>query len=192
MAVKKKTNQLIDSLASNVRTFRKAKGWSLQRLIEESGVSKRMLTLIEKGEANPSVKTIDRIAQGLGVSFGELLSVSEGSQVQVFTSSDFVLKKIDQKGSRTRVLTTLAPRPLELWEWTLAAGASHTATPDRPGSQAILLVLAGELSLETENETHLIRKGSAARFASDQPYSFYAPAKKKVHFVTSFQISRES
>jgi transcriptional regulator with XRE-family HTH domain len=192
MPVRKNTNRLIDILAHNVRGFRKAKGWSLQKLIEASGISKRMLTLIEKGEANPSVKTIDQIAQGLGVSFGELISANEGQKVQVYTSGDFIIKKIDQKGSQTRVLTTLAPRPLELWEWTLAAGASHKATPDRTGSQAILLVLAGELTLKTHNETHLIRKGSAARFASDQPYSFHALAKRKVHFVTSFQISREN
>jgi transcriptional regulator with XRE-family HTH domain len=188
MSVKKNVSQLIHVLAQNVRSLRKAKGMSLQTLIEKSGVSKRMLNMIEKGETNPSVRTIDSIAQALEVSFGDLISSSSQQQVHLYAPSDFTLKKLDRKGSLTRVLTTTPPRPLELWEWQLEPGAVYTATPDTPGSQAILLVLAGEVTVETNNEHHVISKGSAVRFASDRPYRFTAHIKKKTHFVASFLV----
>jgi transcriptional regulator with XRE-family HTH domain len=186
--VKKNASQLINTLAQNVRTFRKARGMSVQDLIDKSGVSKRMLNMIEKGATNPSVRTIDSVARALEVSFGELISSSSDKQVHLYAPSDFTLKKLDRKGSQTRVLTTTPPRPLELWEWKLEPGASYTATPDKVGSQAILLVLAGEVTLETEREQLVISKGSAVRFASDQIYRFIAPSKKRTHFVASFLI----
>jgi transcriptional regulator with XRE-family HTH domain len=185
--MKTNANQLIDILAQNVRSLRKAKGMSVQDLINKSGVSKRMLNMIEKAETNPSVRTIDAVAKALEVSFGDLIS-STSQEVHLYAPSDFALKKLDRKGSQTRVLTTTPPRPLELWEWRLEPGASYTATPDTLGSQAILLVLAGEVTLETETERHVIGKGSAVRFTSDQPYKFTAHAKKKAHFVASFLV----
>jgi transcriptional regulator with XRE-family HTH domain len=161
---------------------------SIQNLIDKSGVSKRMLNMIEKAETNPSVRTIDSIARALEVSFGDLISKSSQQQVHLYAPSDFILKTLDRKGSQTRVLTTMPPRPLELWEWQLEPNANYTATPDISGSQAILLVLSGEVTLETANEKHVIPKGAAVRFASDQPYRFTAHPKKKTHFVASFLI----
>ena len=51
----------------NVRQFRKAKGWTQQKLAKESGVSQGTISLIETGEQEPGAVTLFQLAEALGV-----------------------------------------------------------------------------------------------------------------------------
>ena len=59
-------------ISENLRRIRKARGMSLDTMSERTGVSKSMLGQIERGESNPTVSTIEKIAEGLKISFDEL------------------------------------------------------------------------------------------------------------------------
>ncbi len=56
-------------LAYTLKTERQARGWSLARLAEETGVSKAMLGQIERNESSPTVSTLWKIATGLNIPF---------------------------------------------------------------------------------------------------------------------------
>ncbi|MDN6124056.1 MAG: helix-turn-helix domain-containing protein, partial [Brevibacterium sp.] len=62
----------LDRVGSRLRELRNGRGWTIQRLADESSLSRRMLTQIELGQANPSLATIDRIAHALEVTFADL------------------------------------------------------------------------------------------------------------------------
>ena len=67
----KEVNELI---GINLKKMREERGYSIGKLSEIVEVSKSMLSQIEKGETNPSVGTIWKIANGLRVSFTSLLN----------------------------------------------------------------------------------------------------------------------
>jgi len=60
------------ALGNNVREVRQRKKWTQQELADECGVSRPRISEIESGEYNPSVETIEKIAQKLGVSITRL------------------------------------------------------------------------------------------------------------------------
>ena len=89
-------------LANNLRRIREERSLSLQQLAEVSGVSKSMLGQIERGEANPSVGTIWKIANGLRVSFTSLLNENAGT-VRIVCRDD--AHEVEQEDGMYRLLS---------------------------------------------------------------------------------------
>lgn len=66
------------ALGKAIRQLRTKKEASLESLAADAGISKNMLSLIERGEGNPSWSTVDGIAKALGVSVAKLAQLAEG------------------------------------------------------------------------------------------------------------------
>ena len=71
-------NALSGAIGARVRQERKVRGWTLDRLAEISGVSRRMVVSIKQGSANPSIGTLLRISDALGVGLPALVEPPEG------------------------------------------------------------------------------------------------------------------
>lgn len=61
-------------VAANARALRKRHGWTMQQVGEASGLGLRAVQHVESGTGNPTCKTLDRLAAGLGVDVAELLA----------------------------------------------------------------------------------------------------------------------
>src|SRR5215218_3844983 len=72
-----------EQIGARVRQHRTAHGWTLDDLADRSGVSRRMLITIEHGEGNPSIATLLRISDALGVGLPVLVAVERPSAVTV-------------------------------------------------------------------------------------------------------------
>ncbi len=68
------------ALGGAIRQLRKKKGDSLQALAEEAGITKNMLSLIERGEGNPSWATVQGIAKALGISVADLAKLADAEK----------------------------------------------------------------------------------------------------------------
>lgn len=68
------------ALGSAIRQLRKKQGDSLQALAEQAGITKNMLSLIERGEGNPSWVTVQGIAKALGVSVADLAKLADADK----------------------------------------------------------------------------------------------------------------
>lgn len=66
-----------DQLAQRVRAFRKLKGYTQQQLAKELGVSVAVLGSLERGTRRNDPKLLNHIAQTLGISYEELMSIKE-------------------------------------------------------------------------------------------------------------------
>ena len=71
---------LHERLAARVRELRAARGFSLDELATRSGVSRSMISLIERGESSPTAVVLDRLASGLGVMLLSLFDASTAVQ----------------------------------------------------------------------------------------------------------------
>ncbi|MEV0286435.1 XRE family transcriptional regulator [Kribbella sp. NPDC050820] len=167
-----RSTAFIEQLGGEVRRRRQADGLTVQALADRAGLSRRMLTQIEQGTANPSLVTVDKIAEALGVDFATLTAPSTTDSLQL---SDPVEIWRSDAGSRA-VLHVAASRRggPELWEWTLQPGDRYDAQSDPPGSEELLLVTAGALTLTTDNRSLTLAPGQSARLASDRNYSYAA------------------
>ncbi|GAA1057254.1 hypothetical protein GCM10017608_07310 [Agromyces luteolus] len=146
-------------------------------MADQADLSRRMLTQIELGQANPSLVTIDRIAAALGTDFAGLaLPESPGdapASVQVWRG---------EGSSEALLLAATTPADTELWRWTLAPGARYDAQPDKAGAQEIHHVIAGELALVTREASRTLVAGDTTVIFSDQPYSYVNPGETDVVF----------
>lgn len=80
--------ELNRAVAENIKRIRKSKKLSMERLAAESGVSRSMLGQIERGEANPSVAILGKLALALKVPAEILLENDEFQPLQLVRELD--------------------------------------------------------------------------------------------------------
>src|SRR5688572_3096234 len=79
---------LAAAIGARVRHERQARGWTLAQLAEASGVSRRMLINVEQGAANPSVGTLLRITDALGVGLPALVEPPQSRPIRITRHGD--------------------------------------------------------------------------------------------------------
>jgi transcriptional regulator with XRE-family HTH domain len=163
------THAFVARVGGRIRALRKQRGWSVQRLADASGVSRRLLTDVELGNANPSLATVDRIAHALDTDFAAL---ALPEQERLPGPVDATLVWENASGSQAWLLgATESPRS-ELWRWTLAPGDRYDAEADQSGAQEVHHVLSGVLTLVLASGTQILAVGQTSVIASDRAYAY--------------------
>jgi transcriptional regulator with XRE-family HTH domain len=165
-------NQLI---AENLKRLRADKGLSLDAVAKLSGVSKSMLGQIERGEVNPTISTVWRIANGLKVSFTSLVTGAQNDS-EIVTRGD--LEPLVEDAGKVRnypIFPFDAERGFEMYSVDIDPGGYLQADPHTPGSQEFLTLHAGQLAIRVGEEEHLLEHGDSMRFKADVPHSYHNP-----------------
>jgi transcriptional regulator with XRE-family HTH domain len=166
-----------EQIGGRVRQHRAARGWTLDELASRSGVSRRMLISIEHGEGNPSIATLLRISDALGVGLPVLVDVERPHTLSVTAAGRApVLWRGPRGGQAQLVAGTEPPDVVELWEWTLQPGEAHTSEAHTAGTRELLLVLEGQVELRAGDRTELLSPGDSAAFAGDVGHGYATPA----------------
>jgi transcriptional regulator with XRE-family HTH domain len=164
---------ITQAIGGRVRQGRGSRGWTLDRLAERSGVSRRMLVSIEQGSANPSIATLLRISDALGIGLPALVNMDRSSRLRVTRAGAApVLWRGTLGGQAVLVAGTEPPDVTELWDWTLGPGESHSSEAHTPGTRELLLVLDGELELRVGEHAEVLAKGDSASFAGDLAHGY--------------------
>jgi transcriptional regulator with XRE-family HTH domain len=160
-------------VARNVHDLRTRRSWSLDALVKRSGISKGLLVQIEQGHANPSLTTLVRLSDAFGITVAQLIESGRRIGVKVVREGEAVVLWSDGLGSRAELLLGLDRREhVELWRWVLAPGVEHGSEAHLPGTQEMVLVTAGKLTLEMGDETHRLAAGDSVLFPSDRDHSY--------------------
>src|SRR4051794_4260527 len=107
-----------DAVARSVRALRAAHGWSLDQLATRAGVSKGVLVALEQVRGNPTLGTLTRVADALGVPLTRLVQVEEEPAIQLFPAARHVVLWHGPAGGTGTLLAGSDPRPsVELWRW---------------------------------------------------------------------------
>ncbi len=184
------TAQFFARLGEQIRSRRKGADLTVQELADRAAISRRMLTHIELGQANPSLVTVDRIARALSTDFASLAR-DDGPQPLLVNSPDSALVVWSSNlGSRAVLhVATHASPTAELWSWTLEPHDSYRAEPDPAGSEELFLVISGRLTIAVDgDEPVTLTPGTSARLASDRLYSYENRTARPVKFVRVSQI----
>jgi transcriptional regulator with XRE-family HTH domain len=172
------------AVARNTRRLRTARGWSLDQLASRSGVSKGMLVQVEGARTNPSLGTMCKIAETLGVSLAALVELHEAPAVRVVRPADTARLWAGLEGSAADLLVGSDERDhTELWRWTLAPGDRHASEAHIDGTREMLYVVDGTLTLEVDGVAHTVVAGGAALYHADRPHAYGNDRKRPVRFV---------
>ncbi|OMH34468.1 helix-turn-helix domain-containing protein [Tersicoccus sp. Bi-70] len=157
-------------VGDRIRTLRTEQGLSVVGLAERSGVSRRMLTQVELGQANPSLSTVDKIAGALGTSFATLVGVQDRPApdgVEVWSTT---------AGSWAYLVNAVETpeATVELWTWHLVRGDSYGTGPAVGAPPSMVHVSSGEVRVRAGDAELRIGERHSARLDADQDRAFEA------------------
>jgi transcriptional regulator with XRE-family HTH domain len=177
-----------EQIGARVRQHRTGRGWTLDDLADRSGVSRRMLITIEHGDGNPSIATLLRISDALGVGLPVLVDVERSSSLTLTAAGRApVLWRGPRGGRGVLVAGTQEPDVVELWDWALEPGEAHATEAHSAGTRELLHVLEGEVELRVGERTERLGVGDSAAFAGDVPHGYAAPEGPARFALTVFQ-----
>jgi transcriptional regulator with XRE-family HTH domain len=172
------------AVARNLRALRSGRGFSLDQLAARSGLSKGMLVQLERGGTNPSIATLCRAADALGVTVPRLVEVGETPTARVVKAEEAVTLWRGRAGSAARLLAGLdQPELSELWEWRLAPRDAYRGEPHPAGSREMLHVLEGVLTLTVDQARHQAHRGETLLFHADRPHAYANEHERPLRFV---------
>lgn len=156
-------------LGTRVKALRKEQGWSLESLANASGVSRSMLSEIEREQANPTLAVTMRIAQAFAMPLGELLQMpSASSSVNVIRAENRAFHYKSDKYCRIRTLSPLnLEKDVEFYEVLLQPGGALRSSPHYEGTREFLTVQKGEVRVESGTDAEILRPGDSASYRAD-------------------------
>src|ERR1700674_2761018 len=107
-------NDPTQPLAVRIAIEREARGWSLADLAERSGVSKAMISKIERGEASPTAALLGRLSGAFGLTLSALLARAEARAGRLSRAAEQARCQDPATGYVRREVTPASAAPLEL------------------------------------------------------------------------------
>ncbi|WP_027415158.1 helix-turn-helix domain-containing protein [Aneurinibacillus terranovensis] len=160
------------NIGKNLNRIRKERNLSLDKVAEITGVSKAMLGQIERGESNPTVTTLWKIANGLHVSFSSLIE-EEAPSITVI-SADNIAPILENDGKyRVYPFFPFEPKKqFEIFSIVLEPGCSHESEAHHAGVEEYIMVCEGTLEVLIEYETYVVKQDSAIHFQAGRPHIY--------------------
>lgn len=170
-------------IATNLKNLRKERNLTLGQLAKTSGISKAMLSDMEKGDSNPTINTIWKIANGLNVPYTRLMEESE-KEFTVVKKSDISVQTDDDGHYRIYGYFKNTPtRNFELFYVELDAHSSNATVGHSAKTEEYIYVIDGELILQTETEEHRLAAGDALAFDSSVRHTYINTQDSLLKFV---------
>lgn len=172
-----------EAIGGRLRDARLARGLSLRALAQSLGVSASLISQIETGKTQPSVSTLYAIVTALGVSIDEVLGVvtaPEPVSTSVPTSAASIVQRAEDNpviemengvrwerlavgdGAADALLVTYEP----------GASSSVEGRLMRHAGVEYAYLLEGELTLQLDFDTHVLRPGDSLHFDSVRPHMY--------------------
>jgi transcriptional regulator with XRE-family HTH domain len=159
-------------VGENIRTIRNSRRLTIENMAEITGVSKSMLGQIERGDANPTIATVWKIANGLKVPFSMIIELPEvktrvvdESQVAMIISEDGLCECVP-------FFPFDAKRSFEMYEMRLEPKCKSKGEPHPKGTLEYIIVFEGEVTIEHGNQIDKVKRGQAFTFNADSTHCY--------------------
>ncbi|MGF1473669.1 MAG: helix-turn-helix domain-containing protein [Rubrobacteraceae bacterium] len=163
-----------EKLGLRVRELRRKRGLTLNELAGSSGVSRAMISKIERGEKNPTLVVAARISEGLGIPLSRLAGTEEHREVVVVSRDRRMVMRDPETGFERQVLSPAFARGgTEFLRNVIPEGStSGEFPPHKRGVQENLVVERGRLVATLGAEEYVLEEGDALYFEADVPHRF--------------------
>lgn len=179
-------------IGKNIQSLRKLQSLTLDVLSEKSGVSKAMLSQIESDKVNPTIATVWKIAQGLGIEINELLK-GESVMQRKFTltrRNNIMRLDSDSEGVHIRVLSPAAMvEDLEMYLVTIQPGCSLGSRAHFTNTEEYLTIFKGRVRVTAGDNAGELDAGDFISYHCDVPHSIENISKSEtaeLHMLVRF------
>ncbi|MEW6641131.1 MAG: helix-turn-helix domain-containing protein [Pseudomonadota bacterium] len=173
-------------IAARLRTLRTARELTLDALAAHSGVSRSMISLIERGETSPTAVVLERLAGGLGVALAALFEPAIDTADPVSRRATQAVWQDPASGyQRRNVSPPAALSPIQIVEVSFPAGAHVTY---ETGGRATPIhhqvwVLDGAIEVTVGDAHHALAAGDCLAFTLDQPTAYRNPTAQPARYA---------
>ena len=146
----------------------------MEGLAEVSGVSRAMISKLERGEKNPTLVVAAKLAEGLGVTLSRLAGMEERREVIIVSRERRMVMRDPETGFERQLLSpNTAGLGVEFIRNTIPEGStSGEFPPHRRGVEEQIVVEQGTLKATLAGEEYLLEEGDAMYFEADVPHRF--------------------
>ena len=159
-------------IGNKLKDIRNKRNLSLDEVTKLTGVSKAMLGQIERGQSNPTVSTLWKIATGLKVSFSLFIDENQ-DDLKVIYQND--ISPIIEDNNRMRLYPIFpfdANKGFEIFTIELEPGCNHISTPHNDGVEEYIIVTEGQIEININDKKFILQKGNSIRFMANKPHTY--------------------
>ena len=178
--------KLNDRIAQRVRDLRAASGLSLDALAAHGGVSRSMISLIERGESSPTAVLLERLATGLNVPLASLFDAPEAAGEPVARRATQPPWRDPHSGYvRRNVSPSGVASPIQIVEVSFPPGArvAYETAVREPQIHQQVWVLEGTIEVALGDERHRLGAGDCLALLLDRPMSYHNPTRKVARYA---------
>ncbi len=159
-------------IGKNIKAIRESKKLTLDAAARETGVSRSMLAQIEKGDVNPTISVLWKIANGYKTSFSSLLNLQSEETMVILAKSVTPLVEDDGKYINYPVFPFEEKKLFETYRIEIAGNGQMSAQPHIQGTEEYVTVFEGVVEIFVGAETFRLEKGDSIRFKADVPHAY--------------------
>ena len=168
-AMTETNDDILTQLPQRLREARLALGLSMEGLSKQSGVSRSMVSQIERGESSPTIATLWNLTRALKLDFAVLLDeVPDPVQIEVLRADDVPMIDNLGAGCHLRVLSpTEVAAQRDIFDLRLDPGGVLHRQPKTKGAREQLTVIEGTVDVSSGEGVERLLPGDTARYAAD-------------------------
>ena len=168
-------DRLNELIAENLKDIRKGKGLSLEQVSSLTTISKSMLSQLERGEVNPTISTVYKLALGLKVP----LTAFTADKPQPFFGTG--KKEVDPlAGDDYPIFSFREGQDFEIFDLEFDEGGMMQANRQMNGTREFITVYSGELTLIFKDHEYVLKAGDAASYNAFDDYVYKNTGKGMV------------
>ena len=172
-----------EMLARNLRKHRRAQGLTLEVLAARSGVSRAMISKIERNSAIPTATVLGKLAAGLKLGLSQLVGSQQPREATLVERKQQAIFRDPASGLVRRSLSPLFPdRAVDFVHNTLPAGRHVTFPAHHAGVEEYLFVNRGRLVVILNGKRHHLIQGSSIFYPANVVHEFVNNTKDTTEF----------
>lgn len=178
------TDAILSRLPARLKEARQTLGLSLDAVASLSGVSRSMVSQIERGESSPTIATLWNLTRALQVDFAGLLEDTSLNGIEVLRAAD--VPNIDNRAAGCTIRILSPPEEAgrhEVYEVRFVENGILDSQPHARGAREHLTVIEGKLIITSGDSEQTIKQGDTARYAADVPHSIRAQRPSRAFLV---------
>ena len=184
------TASTLVAIGSRIREIRLARGTTLRALADASGLSPSMLSLVERGQASPSIGSLIVIANALQITMADLMAAEEPKRKTIVVHSSEAPIIETRKHVVRRLLKQDREHGVSV---ALNEYQPHTGSAEHPISHEGFeygFVLEGALTIEVDGVAHIVSAGDLIAYSSRLRHKIWNHGDRKVRTLW-FNLDRD-
>lgn len=193
MIMENANDPLESAIGERLRLLRGARAMTLDDLAGASGVSRAMISRIERGEASPTAQLLSRLCAALDLTLSAFFAFSEGTDDPVSRHEAQTVWRDPETGYQRRAVSPQGtPSRVEVIDVTFPAGARLAYPPEtaKAGMTQHVWLFSGSLRMTVGDAVHDLRPGDCLYMSITEGHVFENPGDTPAHYAVVLDRGR--